>query len=112
MKTRLFRIIQDSPFKLNQTNFVFQKRFVESLLYLFLGFMTGSTFGTFLGYIRPIVVWDGAIIFALLIAAEKIGKWVYHRNQKNNKTQISKFVNCLKLGLFLGFFIDAFKVGS
>jgi hypothetical protein len=112
MKTRLFRIIQDAPFKLNQPYFAFQKRFVQSLLFLFLGFMTGSTFGTFLGYIRPIVVWDGAIIFALLIAAEKIGKWVYQKTQTNNKTQITKFVNCLKIGLFLGFFIDAFKVGS
>lgn len=75
--------------------------------------MTGSTFGAFfLSCIRVSGLWDGAIISILLIWFEQIGKKVYRPSSRKKRNNQRKWMNCWKTGIILGFFIDAFKVGS
>lgn len=108
MQTRLFRIIRqlllNSQDQLNQ----FQQVLTTSILYLFIGFITGSAFCTILSINKPFP--DALVIFFLLFLFEKIGKLVYQPRKK--QITLYKLINCWKTGLLLGFFIDAFKVGS
>jgi hypothetical protein len=110
MQTRLFRIIRqiflNSKYQFN----LFQNVFAASLFFLFIGFVTGSSFCTILGLIRDSNVWDGLVIIFMLVFFERIGKKVYNRTTKTQN--LMKFLNCWKTGILLGFFVDAFKVGS
>lgn len=111
MQTRLFKIITQIIFNIKRQFIKFQAQFTTNILYLFIGFITGSAFGTFfLSFIRLSGLWDGAIIFLLLVWFEQIGKRVYQPTYKQKETL--KLINCWKTGVILGFFIDAFKVGS
>lgn len=111
MQTRLFKIITQIIFNIKRQFIKFQAQFTTNILYLFIGFITGSAFGTFfLSFIRLSGLWDGAIIFLLLVWFEQIGKRVYQPTYKQKEAL--KLINCWKTGVILGFFIDAFKVGS
>nr|YP_009367746.1 hypothetical chloroplast RF20 [Neodangemannia microcystis]ARK14799.1 hypothetical chloroplast RF20 [Neodangemannia microcystis] len=119
----------------NKFKFIFLK-FTSSLFFLFLGFLIGNLFGTLVGFFREFL-WDGFIIVSLLLFFEAISychyKFLIENNtfsnfpiktsssvldSRNLKPRISFFkflikrLNYLKLGVLLGFFIDAFKVGS
>lgn len=112
----------------------FQYNFSSALFFLFIGFLCGNLFGTFLIWIRYLIPWDGFIICIFLIAIEIIsyqryhtqgrfflffwsllsssGSFFYSTEQKPVVNTLSILINLFKLGLLLGFFIDAFKVGS
>ena len=109
----------------------FQISFSSAIFFLFSGFLTGNLFGTFLNGIRTILPWDGFIIVSFLFFVEIISYIRYHIKGRfflilwkfpplgGGTTPFSyqkqifwKNFNFLKIGLMLGFFIDAFKVGS
>jgi hypothetical protein len=110
MQTRLFRIIRQIVFNSQYQFLLFQNVFTASIFYLFIGFVTGSGFCTILSLIRETQVWDGFIIFFILLFFEKIGRRIYKQTQ--TKQSFLKLLNCWKTGILLGFFVDAFKVGS
>lgn len=114
MQTRLFRIIRQIVFNSQYQFSLFQNVFTASIFYLFIGFVTGSGFCTILSLIRETQVWDGFVIFFMLLFFEKIGRKVYTRTEteKGKKQRLLKLLNCWKTGILLGFFVDAFKVGS
>jgi len=106
----------------------FSKKFTLSIFFLFFGFICGNLFGTFLNFFRNFIYWDGIIILITILVIEFIHFFNY-TNQNNNKIfkmlvylkklNINKkniffiqILNFYKLGLLLGFFTDAFKVGS
>ena len=47
--------------KLGKKKHLLKSFFAPSLFWLFLGFMGGNLFGTFLDMLRTFIVWDGAI---------------------------------------------------
>ena len=114
MQTRLFRIIRQLLFNSKDQFKLVKTLFTTSILYLFIGFITGSAFCTILSIIRQTPLCDGFILFLLLFLFEKVGKLVYKTRKQHQTRQIKlyKLINCWKTGLLLGFFIDAFKVGS
>lgn len=103
--------------------FFFQNSFSSAIFFLFLGFLGGNLFGTFLTAIRTLVPWDGFIVLSLLFFIELISYIRYHKEGRYflilwnfpfsfQKRVVWKSFNFLKIGLMVGFFIDAFKVGS
>ncbi len=192
-ETRIFKKIRKTSILLEKKLNFFKKNFSISVLFLFIGFFIGNIFGTFLNWLRHFIVWDGLLIFVLLLFFEIISSIVYQNNptfvsqpistgktffpyffltkniflkmgllreklkeadssdisilenknfeydtisfkstnQSNfqigyKKLRISsttyfsffknlpiwRLLNCLKVGILFGFFIDAFKVGS
>jgi len=102
---------------------VFQTSFSSAIFFLFIGFLCGNLFGTFLSWIRTIIPWDGLIVLTLIFFIEVISYIRYHKGGRSflilwtfpfyyQKRILWKSLNFLKIGLMLGFFIDAFKVGS
>nr|AIT94199.1 hypothetical chloroplast RF20 [Marsupiomonas sp. NIES 1824] len=82
-------------------------------LSILLGIFFGSIFGTFLPFLRQFFVWDGLIFLLILFVSEWVSVMMYQQNLKLLKNQNRiQFLNWLKMGTLLGFFIDAFKVGS
>nr|AWX53381.1 Ycf20 [Halochlorococcum sp. NIES-1838] len=111
---------------------VFEKTFPISIFALFFGFFCGNLFGTFLNFLRNFFSWDGFIIIATILTIEFIN-YLNYKNTKNitklkkivpqksilfwnffrfNQQPVIRFFNFYKIGLLLGFFTDAFKVGS
>lgn len=139
------------------------KFFSITLFCLFLGFVLGNLFGTFLVGFRNVFPWDGFIIFSILGFIELVNYGIYQPRGERNflsrseslltkgeersepsvspfsrsrfreatpsvmrsntfserrkgrrgwSTLVWKTFNFFKIGLLLGFFIDAFKVGS
>lgn len=110
MQTRLFRILRQIIMMLRNQTDLFLNFFAESFFYLFLGFLTGNLFGTLLATIRTFGLWDGMIILSLLGFLEFLGKLIY--KTRKNSIKFWKLLNAWKIGILLGFFIEAFKVGS
>jgi hypothetical protein len=90
------------------------------LLSLFVGFIVGSVFATFLPFFRELVFWDGFVIFLILLFSEIISYIIYHFEGRKffffeilpkNRTPW-EMINIFKTGLLFGLFVDAFKVGS
>ena len=95
------------------------------LALLLFGFLVGNLFGTFLNTLRFFFIWDVFIIFILIGLLEILNYIVYHT--RNRPVFLSpfeatrnlvptefvvQFLNFFKIGLMIGFFVDAFKVGS
>lgn len=149
METRLSKIftafagrsLPDSEivFKMNRPWTVWRERFSYGIFFLFVGFLLGNLFGTFLPLIRLLFPWDGFIVLIILFCVELISYIRYHKQgaaflgiwkiTKNNRIEgepphhsydfgkdkaIDKWKECnyFKIGFLLGFFIDAYKVGS
>ena len=161
LETRLIRIFEDIYLKIKERYFFFQTTFVIAIFFVFLGFLFGNLFGTFLQLIRHFIQWDGFIVTSLLVFIEILSYSIYHRtgrsflvlwkfskrslkmsqttrrvSEKSNflnvlgldeskapmrtpssarASRASVFLrslNYLKIGVMLGFFVDAFKVGS
>ena len=120
---RFFYFIESFWFQFKKKFFLFEKSFSLMLFCLFLGFIFGSIFGTFLNTLRYFFIWDGFIIFVLLTFFEFLNYIVYHAKKRlflnifyfdsfEKTKNFWKFINLCKIGMLLGFFIDAFKVGS
>ena len=110
-------------FKISQlVNFINQKfkKLKKNILslsfFLFAGFFLGNLFGTFVNSIRQLNVGDSFLIIIIIFLSELINFFIY----KNYNTQryiqsnqkIYSLLNAFKIGIFLGFFVDSFKVGS
>ncbi|RYX79752.1 DUF565 domain-containing protein [bacterium] len=97
-------------------------KYTRILCFLLIGFLIGNLFGTLLNTIRKYVAWDGIIIFFLLSFIEIVNYNVYHNKDRPFfggvihpqiiKQSYWKLFNYFKIGLMVGFFVDAFKVGS
>lgn len=141
--TKFLKFLNKLTIKSQQKILVFENNFPISIFFLFLGFICGNLFGTFLNFFRNYTTWDGAIISLIILIIEFINYLNYTKkhniikkfiliicnnikflNVKTNKKIIRKqnqnlknklflkFLNFSKIGLLLGFFVDAFKVGS
>lgn len=136
--TPFFNQIHRLQFLLKKKMTFFKKIVILSLFFLFLGFVFGNLFGTFLNYFRSFTDWDGLIIIFILVIIEIINYLNYKslkngnsfllnffssrknfgrrgNNQKDSRKHMNSIIKILhfsKIGLLMGFFIDAFKVGS
>ena len=90
---------------IKQKNFLFLP-----ICCFYFGFLIGNLFGTFLRFLRNQFLWDGTVLLIILILFEILNFLI------SNKTFINQFckkiLKNIQFGIFLGFFIDAFKVGS
>jgi len=122
LETRLSRLLQKSiSYGVKRIQFL-QKNLTLLLFLVFIGFLTGNVFGTFLNSLRPYLPWDGWIVIILVFSIEVCNYATYHQKNRHFlfflihpkilQKNIWKFFNFFKLGLMVGFFIDAFKVGS
>ena len=102
---------------------LFQTSFTTVLFALFLGFLLANIFGTFLGALRSVAMWDGFVILGLVLFVEMISYVTYHIAEgqfmgilsfqfTGGKHLFWRIANNFKVGLLLGFFVEAFKVGS
>ena len=77
--------------------------------YFFLGFITGNLFGSFLIFFRDWFFWDGLLIIWLLFLLESCNYLFF--KYTNGQLKLTKFLP-IRIGLLIGFFVDAYKVGS
>jgi len=123
IETRIVFFINQLKVYLNRKNSFFKEVFSFALFTLFVGFLIGNLFGTFLNTIRSFIFWDGLIIFIILSIMELLNFILYNKAKRffvisqkisyyPNNQIIWKSLNYLKIGIMFGFFIDAFKVGS
>ena len=105
--------------------FFLQKNFPGLLALLLFGFLLGNVFGTFLNTLRFFFFWDVFIIFLLVVLLEILNYNAYNVFSRPKGSVLSyaeqevrsakivvQFINFFKIGLMIGFFVDAFKVGS
>ena len=122
-ETRLTRFLGAFSKTFKEKFSFFQISFSSAIFFLFSGFLAGNLFGTFLNGIRNFLPWDGFIVVSFLFFVEIISYIRYHTEGRfflilwkfpfsYQKRVFWKNFNFLKIGLMLGFFIDAFKVGS
>lgn len=123
IETRLIRFFTQFFKNLKEKFSFFQIKFSSAIFFLFTGFLGGNLFGTFLPAIRIVLPWDGFILVTFLFFVEVISYIRYQTEGRffllvwkfpfsYQKRLFWKNFNFLKIGLLLGFFIDAFKVGS
>lgn len=112
MLTRFFRQWNQIKNRIDEKNKLLKKQYLNSLILLFFGFSFGNLFGTFISSIRNFNIWDGLIISLILLFCELVNYLLYQQNLKKKINKFYNLLNSFKIGLLLGFFIDAFKVGS
>lgn len=112
---------KDRKFLLNNKNQWSIDSLTKLLCLLLIGFLIGNLFGTFLNTIREHITWDGVIVLVLIVVIEILNYNVYHNTDrafffllypKRMKRSFWRYINFLKIGCMIGFFVDAFKVGS
>lgn len=122
-ETRIARFLKKFSQNFKDKFSFFQMSFSSAIFFLFSGFLMGNLFGTFLNGIRSFIPWDGFIVAIFLFFVEILTYIRYHIKGRfflllwkfpfsYKKRIFWKNLNFLKIGLMLGFFIDAFKVGS
>ena len=141
-KTRLSRYFAEILSHLKKNVLTLQNTFSLALFFLFIGFLCGNVFGTFLDTLRLYFFWNGLVGLFLLLFIETINFLVYGfflskrvgslqyraRATKAKKSflqkrirfykiykkviNIERIINAFKIGLLFGFFVDSFKVGS
>lgn len=121
-KIRFAKFIKRSFFETKNKYLFFKKYFSLGIFFLFLGFLLGNIFGTFLNIFRNYLIWDGLIVFFIIFFCEIVNYHIYTKKKKLShiftwpfKFPVAifwKFLNYFKIGILFGFFIDAFKVGS
>nr|YP_009105915.1 hypothetical chloroplast RF20 [Microthamnion kuetzingianum]AIT94733.1 hypothetical chloroplast RF20 [Microthamnion kuetzingianum] len=121
-KIRFAKFIKRFFFETKNKYLFFKKYFSLGIFFLFLGFLLGNIFGTFLNLFRNYLIWDGLIVFFLIFFCEIVNYNIYTKKKKLSHiftwslkfpgAILWKFLNYFKIGVLFGFFIDAFKVGS
>nr|YP_006666467.1 hypothetical chloroplast RF20 [Trebouxiophyceae sp. MX-AZ01]AFQ93822.1 hypothetical chloroplast RF20 [Trebouxiophyceae sp. MX-AZ01] len=99
--------------------------FSAVLFSLLLGFVAANLFGTALGMLRKAASWDGMILLGLIVLIEATNHLAYCPPSAQGGTSevaplplltrpiaASRLANSFKVGVLLGFFVEAFKVGS
>lgn len=110
--TKFLKLLNFFRFNIINKLLFIEKNFVIYIFLLFLGFICGNLFGTFLIFFRYYIYWDGFIILLIILLIEFINYLTYIKKFKIKNKIFFKFLNFYKIGLLLGFFIDSFKVGS
>ena len=113
--TKFLKLLNFFRFSIINKSIFIKNNFVIYVFLLFLGFICGNLFGTFLNFFRCFISWDGFIIILIILTIEFINYLIYTKSfkyKKNNIINFFKFLNFYKMGLLLGFFTDSFKVGS
>ncbi len=112
-KNRFFSYFQIKIVKIQQNFIFFKNNITLTLTLIFSSFFFGNVFALLLEGLRQYFRWDPLILLFFLIFLEIINFFVYSKNiYLLQFVKIKKFFNSLKIGLLLGLFIDAFKVGS
>lgn len=122
IQTRFVLFLQNKKSLFQKKTLFLKKKFLLSIFSIFFGFILGNIFGTFLNYFRNFFNLDIFIILSLLFVFETINYTNYSAQNlqspfmfifiiDENKSLL-KILNYIKIGIMLGFFIDAFKVGS
>ena len=83
LETRLSLFLKKISSLFIEKFFFFQNSFSSSIFFLFIGFLAGNLFGTFLNGIRTVIPWDGFIIVTLLIFIEIISYITYHKEGRS-----------------------------
>ena len=115
-KNTFFNKLFQAPYRFLTKIRNFYKFFLESSCSFYLGFLIGNLFGTFLNFLRNKIIWDGIILLIIILFFEFINFIIYKKKNfitsifQNKKLLI--ILKNLQIGILLGFFIDAFKVGS
>jgi hypothetical protein len=110
--TKFLKLLNCFHFNIINKSIFIEKNFVIYIFLLFLGFICGNLFGTFLIFFRSYIYWDGFIILLIILLIEFINYLTYIKTFKIKNKNFFKFLNFYKIGLLLGFFTDSFKVGS
>ena len=76
-ETKLFRNVNKIFYTLKERLLVVQNSFSLALFALFLGFLCGNLFGTFLDTLRVYFIWNGFVAFIILLFIEMINFFVY-----------------------------------
>nr|YP_009330330.1 Ycf20 [Lambia antarctica]ANN39065.1 Ycf20 [Lambia antarctica] len=87
---------------------IFQTYFASLFKFFFIGFLIGNFFGSFLNFFRNLFLWDGFLIIIILLIFEFFNFLFY----KQLKKILFSILIAIRGGLLIGFFVDAFKVGS
>ena len=77
--TNFFRQINKIKIKIQTKILIFQSIVIFSLFSLFLGFVMGNLFGTFLNSFRNLINWDGLIISLTILIIEFINYLNYKK---------------------------------
>ncbi len=76
-KTKLFRNVNKIFYTFKKRILIVQNSFSLALFSLFLGFLCGNLFGTFLDTLRIYFFWNGLVAFIILLFIEAINFLVY-----------------------------------
>lgn len=90
----------------------FKTQFGTSLLSLTGGFVAGNLTGSHLNFFRSAGIWDGFILVVSLASLEGLNYLGTRVPPTRTPGHGARPVVAFKLGLLLGTFTDAFKVGS
>nr|WDY12794.1 hypothetical chloroplast RF20 [Chloroidium sp. KL-2023a] len=122
LKSKLYILVFRYIVSLRTKYLFLQKNFSGLLALLFFGFLLGNLFSTFLNTLRFFFIWDVFIIFILIVLLEILNYTVYRNKNRllffspflkyGSTKLVVQFLNFFKIGLMIGFFVDAFKVGS
>jgi hypothetical protein len=139
--TKLSLFIKNIKHNIQKKMIFFEIYFAKGIFFLFLGFLLGNLFGSFLNIFRELIIWNGFIIIIVILVEELISYLTYHSKKRtaffainygffikkflfnifspkiqqylfSRKRFLIKSLNLFKVGVLLGFFVDAFKVGS
>ena len=112
-KSKLYTFVFQYIGSLQNKFLLLQKNFPSVLALVLFGFLVGNVFGTFLNTLRFVFLWDGFIILLIIGLMEILNYNVYNvKNPILYPKILVQFINFFKIGFMIGFFVDAFKVGS
>nr|YP_009518896.1 hypothetical protein Ycf20 [Boodleopsis pusilla]AYC64868.1 hypothetical protein Ycf20 [Boodleopsis pusilla] len=86
--------------------------FLESACSFYFGLIFGNLFGTFLNFLRNEIVWDGTVLLIIILFFEFFNYCIYKKNPIKGSFRCLILLKNFQIGILLGLFIDAFKVGS
>ena len=82
-----------------------------SIIFFYFGFLIGNLFGTFLNSLRNRFLENITVLFSILILFEILNYLIYDK-RFNSLKNLQYSLKNLQFGILLGFFIDAYKIGS
>nr|AYC64434.1 hypothetical protein Ycf20 [Pseudochlorodesmis sp. HV01306b] len=85
---------------------------LESACSFYFGLIFGNLFGTFLNFLRNEIVWDGTVLILIILVFEFLNSLIYQKKKIKASLRCFLILKNFQIGLLLGLFIDAFKVGS
>lgn len=89
-KSKIFCQLNKFHFQVKKKWEVFQNIVVTSIFFLFLGFIFGNLFGTFLDFFRSFLNWDGFIIIITICLIECINFLNYKKKEKSKLLEIGQ----------------------